>query len=116
EPSGDVVAKPVAPIVAMQAILRLARHGLEPAFIGTKSEIVAAEAHGKFGAFVRRGRRAGRAPRSDFAPAVTVGAIEPIVQAVFEPVHPMLLIALMEASKQRFAPIGLAIAIGIFRV
>src|SRR5260370_26964137 len=92
EPGRIVVAKPVAPIVAVPAILRLACHGLEPAFVGTKSEIVAAKAHGQFGAFVCGDRSPWGSPRSDFASAVTVGVIKQDAQAVFEPDHPMLFV------------------------
>src|SRR5262249_23704909 len=50
------------------------------------------------------------------AAAVAVGAVEPVVQAVIKAIGAMLLIAFHEAGEQYFAHVGLAVAVGVFRV
>src|SRR5205814_10151948 len=54
--------------------------------------------------------------RSDGAAAAAVGCVDPVVEPVFEAVDPMLLISLVEADQDRFAHVGPAITVGVFRV
>src|SRR5438876_6470811 len=101
EPSGVVVPEPIAPIVAMAAILRSARLRFEGAVGRTKAEVAPTDINPL-------------ASRLNPPTAVAIGAVEPIVQAIIKTVEPMLLVAFAEAGEERFAIIGFAIAIRIF--
>ena len=57
-----------------------------------------------------------RPERRDGAAAISVGAVDPVVQAPTQPVDAVLRIALDETAIEHFAPIRLAISVGVFRV
>src|SRR5439155_7731461 len=100
-----VAAEPVAPIVATAAVLGLAGLGIDQPFIGTDTEVAAANV--QFGA---------RFDRLDLAAAVAVGAIDPVVQSPGKAVHAVLRIARVKADVERPAHIRLAVAVGVLRV
>ena len=75
-PVGVVVAEPVAPVVAVPAVLGPAALGLEVAGIGAKPEIAAADR-----------RHLSGLDGADPAVAVAVGAIDPAVQSHLEAVQ-----------------------------
>ena len=84
-----VVAEPVAPVVAVAAVLGLAALGLELAGIGAKPEIAAADRRWSLPVFMR----------PHVAAAIAVGTVDPAVQAQLEAVEPMLLVALANPVK-----------------
>src|SRR5215468_3144174 len=86
EPFAVVVAEPVAPIIAVSTILCLTGLGLECFSVGTKTKIAAIDVHG-LALFLSVGNRA------DFAAAVPICAVKPIIQAIIESVHAVLLVA-----------------------
>ena len=102
EPGGIFVAEPVAPIVAMPAKLRLALDKFKLTGVGLETKVVAAEIR----------RFAGR-HRLDSSTAAAIGCVNPVVEAVFEAINAMLLIALVETDENRFAHVGLAVTIGV---
>ena len=105
EPGRVFIAKPVAPVVAATAKLGLPFHQFKFAGVGFESQIVPAQ----IGRLARGGG-------PDGAAAAAVGCVDPVVEPVFEAVDPMLLISLVEADQDRFAHVGPAITVGVFRV
>src|SRR6266446_1610071 len=140
KPVGIIVAEPIAPIVSVPAILSLARHGFDQALIGLDAEVVAAQVHrallllGRSGAsLLKQGSpwlsaillwdwsRYPAVPEqcvdcADLATAVAICAVEPVIQAVLEPVRAMLLIAFNETCEERLANVRFAVAIGVLGV
>src|SRR5437867_13201082 len=76
EPSGVVVPEPVAPIVAMAAILRSARLSFESAIGRAKAEVAATDINAL-------------ASRLNPPAGVAIGAVVPVVQAIIETIEPM---------------------------
>src|SRR3954447_26723459 len=108
EPGRVVVSEPVAPIVAVTPKLRLARDCIDERFIGTDPKIVPAKIYGR-SCRPLAGRTHGPA-------TVAIGPVEPVIEAVFETVGTMLLVAFGKAIEERLAHIRLSISISILRI
>src|SRR5262249_25621439 len=100
-----VVAKPIAPIVAAAAILRYPGLCIDQALVGSNAQIAAAEID-----------RLTRLDRLYPAAALSIGAVDPIVQAPYQAVDAMLLVAFEKPSVQGDALVSFAGAFGVFRI
>src|SRR5581483_4249734 len=98
-------AKPVAPIVTMPPILRLPGLRFKSAVIRAKPEIAPADID-----------RPARLERSNRAPAITVGAMQPVIQPVIESVGAVLLVAFAEPGEQGHVRVRVAVAVRVLRV
>ena len=103
QPGGIVVAEPISPIVSVPSELRLAFLGLEPSLVGTKTKITSADVD----LFLCH---------RNFSAAISVRAVNPIVQSVIKTVQAMLLIAFAKSAEKSFAQIRFAIAVGVLGV
>src|SRR4051812_14411324 len=105
KPVRIVCAEPVSPIIAMSPVLCLAAFGFELACVRTKAEITSVDINDFAG---QNGR---------YLPtAVTICAVEPVVQTIIKAVGTMLRIAWMKAGEQNFFHIRSAVAVGVFGV
>src|SRR5215212_5645971 len=101
-PGRVVVAEPIAPIVPMPAKLRLSLDQLEGRVIGPKAKIMATEIHG----FLARRGVEHSGDGVNRSPTISVGGIDPVVEAVLKPVDSMLLVAFPKALEKRYTMIG----------
>src|ERR1051326_178542 len=113
EPDTIVVAEPIAPIVAVPAILGLACLGFKCASVWAKAEVAAVNLDGSS---LLRFRPADNTNGVHFTAAVAISAVEPVIQTVIEAIHAMLLVAFSETGEQHFFYIGFAVAISVFRI
>ena len=97
--------EPVSPIVTCCGELCLAGAGVNQALGRPDPKVAAVDAGG---VACKEG--------TDLSAAVTIGAVDPVVEAPQQRVHPVLLVAEAEAGIELLCSVGLAIPIGIFGV
>ena len=100
-----VAAEPVAPVVSTASELRLPGLGIDEPGVRLDSEIPAADVD----------RLAGFR-RADCSTAVSVGTVDPVVQAPGKSVDPVLLVAFDEALEQHVAAVGATVTVGVLGV
>ena len=105
QPGRIFIAEPVPPIVAMTAELGLPFDQFKFSCVRLEPQIMPAEI----------GRLTGQ-HGSNGATAAAVGGIHPVVQAVFEAIDPMLLVAFIETDEERLAHICPAVGVGVLGV
>ena len=105
QPTGVVVAEPVAPVVTATAELGLGRDSLHLARVGIQSQIAPANGQALAGLEGFHGPA-----------AVAIGEVQPTVETPFEAIEAVLLIALSEAREEHASHIGTPVAIGVFGV
>src|SRR5687767_7631261 len=105
EPVRIVISKPIAPIIAPPSKLGLAFDSFNFARVGMKAEIMPLDVD-----------RFSRGDRFDAATAVPIGRVNPAIESVFEPIHPMLLIALSKAAEQNLFDVRGSVPIAVLRI
>ena len=97
-------AEPVAPVVAVAAILRLAADQVQLAGVRADAQVVPAQVHDL-----------ARFQRFHAAAAVAVGEIEPVVQPPHRPIDPVLLVAFDKSRVKDLLclPVRLAVGAGL---
>ena len=104
KPVRIIITKPVSPVIPAQTELSLVEECFHLA-CHLEPEVAPVDVY----AFARCGT-------FDNAPTVSVGGVNPIVQAKFKPVHPVLLVTFPETRKKHFPQIGFAVAVGILGI
>src|SRR5215471_564010 len=105
DPRAVIVPKPIAPIIAMTTILRIAGLCFESPISRTKTEIASVNIHCFSHQF-----------RSDASAAIAIGTVKPVVEPIFESVDPMLLIAFPETGEKNFAHVRFAVAVRVLSI
>src|SRR5215469_10687973 len=95
-------SEPVAPIITMPAILRLTILRFETAITRSETKIPSVNVDAPPGAH-----------RPNCPSAVSIGAVQPIVESIIESIGAVLLVAFAEAGKQRHMSIRASIAVGV---
>ena len=99
-----IATKPISPVVAAPAILRIADEQLDAAFIRLDAEIPPPHVHRALGF-----------GRGDFPAALPVRQMHPTVERPFQTVREMLLVARRQTAKQHRRPIRPPVAVGILQ-
>ena len=99
-----IATKPIPPVVAAPAILRIAHQYLDSACIRLDAEIPPPHVHGELGF-----------GRGDFPAALPVRQMDPTVERPFQTVREMLLVPRGQTAKQHRRAIRAPVAIGILQ-
>ena len=105
KPGGVVIAEPVAKIISSAVELRLGGDRFDLAGVRSNAEVAAGDIDSSPGFL-----------RFDETAAITIGNMDPAVQAPFKTVDTVLLVSGLEAGEEDLSFVGATIAIRVFGV